>query len=540
MTKRGFIARARGRIHPPNAGDETAPLAVFAGVVLAALALALAFRLARADLRPMHHDEANQAVKFGELLETGDYRYDRHDHHGPTLYYLTLPAAWLRGQRTLASLDERTLRVVPAAFGAGLLLLFLPLARGLGRPAVAAAALLAAVSPVLTFYSRFYIQESLLVFFTMGFLIALGRAVEHPRASWAIAAGALAGLAYATKETSVIVLPAAVAAVALSGVTTRGGLHEERASARAARPRSGAVAAGAGAALLAAFVFYSSFLRYPGGLLESVRAFDIYLDRGVGSGPHTQPFDYYLRLLSYSSSGGLVWSEGLVLALAAVGLLAAARARNAFWPRYVGLYTLITLIAFSAIRYKTPWNLLPFYTGAVLMAGYGTAALLGAVPSRLARGLVAVALLLAVSQLAVQNWRANFRYPADPRNPYVYAHTVPDLLRLSRRVIDVAALHPDRAGMLVKVIAGPYEQWPIPWYLRGMTRVGYWTSAADAGRFDDAPIVVAAQDQAEAVVAALGDRYVQEFYGLRPEVVLTLFIERDSWDRFIASRSRRD
>ena len=85
----------------------------------------------------MHHDEANQAVKFGELLETGDYRYDRHDHHGPTLYYLTLPAAWLRGQATLASLDERTLRAVPAVFGAGLLLLFLPLARGLGRPAVA-------------------------------------------------------------------------------------------------------------------------------------------------------------------------------------------------------------------------------------------------------------------------------------------------------------------------------------------------------------------------------------------------------------------
>jgi hypothetical protein len=119
-------------------------------------------------------------------------------------------------------------------------------------------------------------------------------------------------------------------------------------------------------------------------------------------------------------------------------------------------------------------------------------------PSRLARGLVAAALLLAVSQLAVQNWRANFRYPADPRNPYVYAHTVPDFLRLSQRVIDIAALHPDRSGMLVRVIAGPYEQWPIPWYLRGMTRVGYWLSAADAGRFDDAPIVVAAKDQADA------------------------------------------
>ncbi len=61
-----------------------------------------------------------------------------------------------------------------------------------------------------------------------------------------------------------------------------------------------------------AFVFYSSFFRYPGGLLESVRAFDIYVGRGIGPGPHTQPFDYYVRLLTYSSSGGLVWSEGVV------------------------------------------------------------------------------------------------------------------------------------------------------------------------------------------------------------------------------------
>jgi hypothetical protein len=174
------------------------------------------------------------------------------------------------------------------------------------------------------------------------------------------------------------------------------------------------------------------------------------------------------------------------------------------------------------------------------MAGYGTATLLGGARSRLTRGLVAVALALAVGHLAVQDWRANFRYPADPRNPYVYAHTVPDFLRLSQRVADIAALHPDRSGMLVKVIAGPYEQWPMPWYFRRMTRVGYWTSAADAGRLEDAAIIVASQDQAGSVSAALGDRYVQEFYGLRPDVVLTVFIERASWDRFIASRSGQE
>jgi predicted membrane-bound mannosyltransferase len=37
--------------------------------------------------RPMHADEANQAVKLGALLERGEYRFDPYDHHGPTLYY---------------------------------------------------------------------------------------------------------------------------------------------------------------------------------------------------------------------------------------------------------------------------------------------------------------------------------------------------------------------------------------------------------------------------------------------------------------------
>ena len=63
-----------------------------AGALVAiALTAGLALRLARLDVRPMHHDEANQAVKFGALLERGEYRYDAHDHHGPTLYYLSLP-----------------------------------------------------------------------------------------------------------------------------------------------------------------------------------------------------------------------------------------------------------------------------------------------------------------------------------------------------------------------------------------------------------------------------------------------------------------
>ena len=494
-----------------------------------ALVLALAFRLAEPDLRPMHHDEANQAVKFGTLLETGEYQYDKEDHHGPTLYYLTLPVAWARGQSTLASLDELTLRAVPAIFGAGLILLFLLLGGVLGREAMAASAMLCALSPVLTYYSRFYIQESLLAFFTTGFLIALGRYVQRPGIAMACWAGVCAGFAYATKETAAIVLPAAVAAAFVAHRFTRG-------------PGPGAgvnlwvrhLVAGIAAALAVAFVLYSSFFRHPAGVFESVRAFSTYIERGVAAGPHPQPWDYYLRLLAFSSSGGLVWTEGLVLALALVGLLVTVgRSSAGFWPRYVALYAVTTAIAFSLIRYKTPWNLLPFYIGFVLLAGQGAAALVGRARSRVARAVTVVVLLAAAWHLGLQDWRANFRYPADPRNPYVYAQTGPDFLRLARRIADVAAVHPDTNRMLVKVVAGPDKQWPLPWYLRRMTRVGYWSRAAEAGNLDDAPVIIASQENAAALDAALGDRYVSEFYGLRPDVLLTVYIDRTLWSHFL-------
>ncbi len=506
---------------------------VFWGVFLAALAIGLWFRLADLGSRPMHHDEANQAVRFGTLLETGEYHYDRHDHHGPTLYYLTLPFAWMRGQRTLAALDERTLRMVPAVFGAGLLLLFLPLSRGIGRIGVATAAALAAVSPALTYYSRFYIQETLFVFFSLAFLVALGRYALRPRVATAIRAGVLAGLAYATKETSLIVLPAGAVACALAIAVARP-MEGQRVAARM-RVRHALLALAAG--LFPALLFYTAFFRNPAGLIESFGAFPIYFGRGVGPGPHVQPWSYYLRTLAWSSSGGLVWTDALVLVLAAAGIVHAIAVRkSAFWPLYLCLYTLVTVAVFSAVPYKTPWNLLPFYVGIILMAGVGADAVFARVRHPAVRVLVLIVLVAAGWQLAAQSRRASFRYAADPRNPYVYAHTSTDFLRLSTRVHDLAAHHPDGRNMLVKVIAGPYEQWPFPWYARDLTRVGYWSRADEAGALDGVPVILASQENTAAVDAAVGDRYVSEFYGLRPGVLLTLYVERGLWERYLQSQ----
>jgi uncharacterized protein (TIGR03663 family) len=523
----------------------------FAGLFLCAVAGALAFRLVRLDLRPMHTDEANQAVKFGGLLERGEYRFDPRDHHGPSLYYLTLPAARIAGAGTMAGLDETTLRIVPALFGAGLLLILLLFAGGLAREAILAAAALIAVSPAMTYYSRFYIQEILLVFFLAAFLGAGWRYAKRPSGWWALAAGAAAGLMYATKETSVILFGGAAAAFAAAGLWERavsrpGGTvaadgawtwRDARTKLPTAFHAGLFLVAGAAVAVL----FYTSFFQDPRGLADSIRAIGASFDRAGHPGFHAHPWYYYFRTLAYSRAAGNpvvadgpVWSEAFLLFLAAAGGIAAlgndgGKDGSPRFMRFILFFTVFTAAAYSLIPYKTPWNLLPFHFGLAVLAGGGVALLLRISRFRLVKLVVLAALTPGFANLAVQSYRANFMFPADPSNPYVYAQTSPDFLKLVAAAEKAALASPDKRALLVAVVAPPEETWPLPWYLRRFSRVGYWTDpeAARAALGSVRPgIIISSAGFAGAVAAGSGEGYEQTFYGLRPEVVLALFVRR--------------
>ena len=509
--------------------------AAFRGLVPLVVLGALFLRLPGLGLRPMHHDEANQAMKFGALLESGEYRYDPADHHGPSLYYLTWVLAKVLGRTTTASLDETMLRLLPALFGAGTVVLLLLFAGAVGRAAALAAGLLAALSPVFTYYSRFYIQESIFVFFIAAFALALWKYRERPTGARAAAAGVAAGLMFATKETSVIIF----AAVGAAALIARG-LIKERAGAspaeRKARPLRD-FALGLGLAAFTAAVLFSSFFSHPRGMLDSVLAFRNYLLKSGDPGFHAHPLGYYFGLLTYSRNGGLVWSESLVLALACLGIIAAIRKREEF-PVAAALASLFAAAVFSLLAYKTPWNVLPFHLGFIVLAGLGADFLfrsLRKAPFKIVAGVLLGAGLL---HLAWQSGQANFRYSADPRNPYVYAQTSSDYLKLVKRVDDIAAVLPDRDKSLIKIVCGPYETWPLPWSLRRFVNVGYWPDAAAAGGFEDAALVIASEEQAARFRPLIADKFHEEFYGLRPDVLLALFVRNDAWERFLDGRRR--
>jgi uncharacterized protein (TIGR03663 family) len=530
----------------------------------------LLFRVTALGLRPMHHDEANQALKFGALLEQGEYRYDRTDHHGPSLYYLTWPFARLLAGGALASQSEKTLRLVPVCFGLATILLFLLFLPSLGRPAVILSALGLALSPAFVYFSRFYIQETLLVFFLTAFLASLWRYVLQPAAGWALGIGFFAGMMYTTKETSVIAFAAAAAALLLTAVSERkkkkdrerGTRKSREASehcldergqgeAREPKPRKGGQKSGArfwhlfvafGAWLLVTFLLFSSFLQNPKGIIDSVVSFKIYFVRASESAFHIQPWHYYLKLLAFSRpKGGPIWSEAFLLALALAGSAAAFRTSRNPYPgrsflKFIFFYTVTAMALFSFIPYKTPWNLLSFHLGFILLAGAGAAIIVGGCRKIGCRAGAIVLLTAGFSHLGWQSYRANFVLPADPANPYVYAQTSPGFLKLVRRVEDIASVHPEGRKMLIKVVAGPYETWPLPWSLRKFERVGYWQKAGEVSLSDRPALVIASAEEATVLEPFISAIYRSEYYELRPNVLLVLFVRTDLWEDYLKSR----
>jgi uncharacterized protein (TIGR03663 family) len=474
---------------------------------LAPILLAGALRFPDLAARPMHADEAVHADKFGTLLETGGYAYDPSEYHGPSLYYLTLPSAWLRGQRSYVEIDEVTLRVVPAAIGVALVAMHVGARGFLGPSGALIAAFLAALSPAFVFYSRYFIHEVPLVFFTFGALLAVASYARRPGPWPAVAAGSCIGLMVATKETA----PIAVACLAVAIVANRLRRPVPPELPHADPRRTGAIPHALAALLAAAVVaglLFSSFLANPRGIVDAVRAFGFYLDRAGAASLHFHPWDYYLRLLvHFPSSGTPVWTEGLILVLAAVGGAAAWRATPAiggdpWFLRVLSLYTLFMVVVYSAIPYKTPWCLLGFLHGLILLAGVGAVVLARASASRVAR--IAVGLLLAGAtvHLGWQAFAGSFRFAADPRNPYVYAHTTTDVFEIVGRLSALARAQPEGLDLPVQVYSRE-NLWPLPFYLRAFTRVGWWNGVSDEG--PAAPLILLTPDMEPALVRKLYD-----------------------------------
>jgi uncharacterized protein (TIGR03663 family) len=515
-------------------------------LILAATIVALVLRLPRLAKRPMHGDEAIHAVKFGELLEQGLYTYDPNDYHGPTLNYFTLIPAWLTSAHNLTEINEFTVRIVPVVCGVLLVVLIFLIADGLGPAAAIYAAFLTAVSPAMVFYIRYYIQEMLLVFFTFGVIVFGYQYTRSKHITCAILTGIFAGLMHATKETCIIAFGSMLLSLVIVILMPR---RKDSTAYFRGSLKMPHIIAGLATAVIISALFYSSFFTNPQGILDSLGTYTTYFDRAGNNNLHTHPWYYYLKMLIYSRyDGGHIWTEALIVVLAVIGFAAAITRKGTSFAdtgliRFIAFYTLIMTVVYSTVPYKTPWCMLSFLHGMILLAGLGAVVLVRSMPNKPARLIIILLLFAGSSHLAWQAYFNNYKYYADSTNPYVYAHPTTDVFAIVDKIEYYAAADPNGHRMDIDIICPGHDYWPLPWYLRSFSRVHYRDKVSN--NEPPAPLVIAS----ETVENDLRKKFYDEsipfeqrhlymymfesppyYVWLRPNVKLLGFVRKDLWD----------
>lgn len=547
-------------------------------------------RLYDLNLVPLHHDEGVNGNFLVRLVREGFYHYDPANYHGPTLYYFAAAFPWslrlLFGTSAQNSygLTTTTIRLVPALFGLATIALIFTLRRNIGSIATLGAALLLTISPGAVYLSRYFIHETLFVFFTFGLVVAALKFYERARLVYLILASISAALMFATKETAIISFAVLVIALVVTHVYRAMGT--KGASGRTKKKKRKAIATEensfpsfvervGGAGNLAIWIglallvfiavnvlFYSSFFtNYPKGVYDALKTFEFWTKTGKEAHKHPKVTYFWWLLLQ----------ESPLLILGAIGAATAALKPAKSFVLFCALWAFGLIAAYSLIAYKTPWLALNFVLPLALCSGVAIQTFYLELRSRrfgrrlrwfALAGIVLMAigplpglarvfdqlvssdpwpgLVPALRQTAVhgktfipgyQTIDLNFiNYDNDNRYyVYVYAHTRRETLRLVDEINRIAQRSHQGGGTGVTIVSPDY--WPLPWYLRDYNRVGFYGRITPSNE----PMILASSSQRAEVQATYGDRYQQVQSGfnpegsfpLRPGVDLLLYAKRE-------------
>ncbi len=338
-------------------------------------------RLYNLSLVPLHHDEGVNGNFLMTLVREGKYTYNPENYHGPTLYYFSAIIPWLArflGGKTFGDNNGLTtfnIRLITAAFGIATIGLVLLLRKRLGTIGALTAAVLIAISPGAVYLSRYFIHESLFVFFTLGIVVAALKYYDSGRAVYLILASISAALLVATEETWIINGPVLLIAL----ITT--GLYFKLRERLSGNPAAGETADGkagvfdrfggpiplATVALVALTIFivvnvlfYSSFFtNYPKGVNDAFQTLKLWRHR---THEHAHPFLQYFEWLRQIESP-------LLLLGTAGAAIAVWRGDNRF-ALFAAQWAFGLLVAYSLVEYKTPWISLNFIVPLAIVSGY--------------------------------------------------------------------------------------------------------------------------------------------------------------------------
>ncbi len=500
-------------------------------LVISCLFAGFSLREKNISQRAIHADESEQATTAMNLIDSGDYKYNPNGPHGPTLYYWA--KANIKSPTNTATIqnfrNSLTLILLLAALS------FILSGRYLGRGAAWGALACFGLSALAQIYSGYFVQE--IIFATLIYILAVSiwQFVCSPNIALALFVGLFTGLAQATKETTIISYAAIVASLCVCAIIEP----------RVRDNIKWIIFSRATPILLLSFLLgfsiifcalYSSFGANWQGIVDAFKSYSHFFEK-ADSLQHASGALYYLKLLTLQKCEGVNFGEFPLTILALLGFVFAIIFRKKFaWKCTFIIYAffnaLFAILILSFITYKTPWLLLsPMF---FLCACAGFAAFVLTARKYLLSTLIGFAILVSLAFWQYKlSENASARYHSDPRNPFIYSHTVRDFYNLENR-INAAAKHSEYNNDIPVAFITKESPWPAPFALRQYKNVGFWnnTLPQNIEIFD---VIVCDYATEKSVRNAIDTtKYSEEFYGLRKNLLLTTFIKKEIFEKIIS------
>jgi uncharacterized protein (TIGR03663 family) len=417
--------------------------------------------------RPLAHDEAIDAWFSWQAHTTGIIRYDP-VYHGPLRFYLE---GFLLGH---GGTSPAWTRVLAAIAGIGMTLVVLASHRIVGRWGALVAALAITISPTVLTVTRTGREDSLVGLVSLGVLLSVAAALQHPRARHVVVAGALLGVSFTLKETTFIfgfagaVFFAGLAVLSIRAVRIGADDRRQGESIRLVRsvrslgpePWMWAVIAFIAVTVTVFTAGFRYGAGFESGLTDGVRYW--LSQHSVGRG--SQRWFFYGAIY--------VGYEGLLLGLAAVGVVVSWRRRSlpGAWFATMGV---VQFAVYSWAGEKFAWLALHPLLCAVPLAGLGAEALIDRVRvtdrTALRIGLPTAGAVAAVLTLVVALPPA-ITDGADTSELLVTVQTSDDLHHLAAELRSGR-----RDGRIGPIFVDQRDSgsWPWAWYLHEMPDVGW-------------------------------------------------------------------
>jgi uncharacterized protein (TIGR03663 family) len=457
---------------------------VFEGIILL---LAGVLRLWMLDLKPAHFDEGINGWFIDQMRANGFYRYDPENYHGPLYFYILFVSLSLLGRNLWALRLPAVLASMASVWVA------LRFDRYFGALAARWGALALALSPAAVFYGRYAIHESWLVLslmITLWGILGLWKEGTKQGLSAFLTGVTLMLL---LKETSVIHLGCFLCALGvlvcwrrLVPASPLLPLAERRWSNRD-------LLWGVALSLLAVIFFFSGTFFNWHGVADFFAAYAKWFKTGTGDGGHVKE-EYQIGFLNYfwlALMARYEWPSLLGL-FYAVRLAWPVALPSALMMRYLAIYGVGALVAYSIVPYKTPWCIISILWPFSLLFGCAVQELWWKPFFRVIVTIIAVVALLGSLLITL---RLNFRHFTDPKEPYVYVQTMPEISRVTEPVLAAANSDHRNFAMGGQIILDSY--YPLPWIFGDFTQIGYYDKLPETLNGDFIVTLTSRQKQVE-------------------------------------------